>query len=68
LARNEQAEDPDLAAVAQAWPNLPPPIRAAVLALVKATASESSGGGEGRGCGQAVGSARPDVGSVKRGR
>ncbi len=29
--------DPNLAAVAAAWPNLSPPIQAAILALVNAT-------------------------------
>jgi len=29
--------DPDLAAVAKAWPTLPAPIRAAVLAMVRAS-------------------------------
>src|SRR5262245_28120830 len=31
--------DPDLARVADAWPNLSPPIRAAVLALVQSAAA-----------------------------
>jgi hypothetical protein len=30
------SSDPDLATVAAAWPDLPPHIKAAVLALVKA--------------------------------
>jgi hypothetical protein len=33
---------PDLAAVVAAWPTLPEPIRAAVLALVKAASGEVS--------------------------
>lgn len=36
LAR-ESGKDPDLARIVAAWPNLPDPIRRAVLALVDAT-------------------------------
>jgi hypothetical protein len=34
---SSDGNDPELAAVADAWPTLPEPIRAAILAMVKAT-------------------------------
>jgi hypothetical protein len=45
-----RSSDPDLARVAAAWPALPAPIRAAVLALVAAAtpalAQDAAGGAE----------------------
>jgi len=38
----QELADPDLACVLEAWPTLPAPLRAAVMALVK-TARQSSG-------------------------
>jgi hypothetical protein len=34
------AADPDLAAVVDAWPRLPRPLREAVLALIRSTSEE----------------------------
>jgi len=39
--------DPDLARVVAAWPDLPPAIRAGVVALVAAAAPAKPAGGEG---------------------
>ena len=41
--RAAQILPPDLAAVADAWPDLPEPIRAGILAMVKAASKESGG-------------------------
>jgi hypothetical protein len=37
----ETTPDPELAAVVRAWPTLPEPIRAGILAMVNATKGES---------------------------
>ncbi len=36
--------DPDLAAVVDAWPELPEAIRAGILAMVKAASGQNAGG------------------------
>jgi hypothetical protein len=36
---SQQQNEPDLAAVVDAWPNLPEPIKAGILAMVKAQPS-----------------------------
>jgi hypothetical protein len=41
--------DPELQAVIAAWPTLPEPIRAGILAMVKASAANGAGSGAGKG-------------------
>ena len=43
-ALNSNANDPDLAAVVDAWPELPEAIRAGILAMVKAALGQNAGG------------------------
>jgi hypothetical protein len=42
LALPEKASDPDLATVIEQWPDLPDPIRAAILTMVRALAKGGS--------------------------
>ena len=40
---NSNADDPDLAAVVDAWPDLPEAIRAGMLAMVKSVPGKGDG-------------------------
>ena len=68
-APNRTDLDPDVSKIVEAWPDLPPAIRAAVLALVNATPRNAPAGGDdpehGPGCADAsTGRQSPAAGAV----